>query len=73
MPTLVDALADLPGQTLRLRTALVASFIPGSVTLTLDEEAIPDVAYLASYSPTVGDVVHVLQVPGQLLVLGRAA
>lgn len=73
MPTLVDALADLPSPGLRLRTATVASFTGGTVTLTLAETTLTDVPRLASYTPTNGDIVHVLQAPGQLLVLGRAA
>lgn len=73
MPSLVDTLADLPGPALRLRTAVLASFTPGSATITLAEETITSVPYLASYAPTAGDIVQVLQTPNQLLILGRAA
>lgn len=73
MPSLVDAIADVPAGALRLRTATLASWTSGSATITLAEQAIPDVPYLASYSPAIGDVVHVLQLPNQLLILGRSA
>jgi exosome complex RNA-binding protein Rrp4 len=69
----VDTLADLPGPSLRLRTATLASSTSGLATITLSEETITDVPYLASYAPAVGDIVQVLQTPSQLLILGRAA
>jgi len=72
---LVDVLTESADEhpPLRLRAAVVASAASGAVTLTLGEETITDVRYLASYSPTAGDIVQVLQLPGQLLILGRTA
>lgn len=46
---------------------------PSSVTLKINGSSVarPGIAYLASYSPTVGDVVRILTVGRDRLVIGK--
>lgn len=50
--------------------AVVASFTAGVLKITYKGQTMA-VAYLNSYSPTVGDTVSVLLQDGQVLVLGK--
>lgn len=65
----IDRLAQ---RTVSLRTATVAGSTSNRCIITLGGGTLSDIPYLASYTPTVGDVVLVLQKPGQLLILGKA-
>lgn len=56
-----------------LRTATVASFTSTKCVITIGGGSITNVPYMASYSPTVGDKVQVLQKTGLLLILGKVA
>lgn len=71
-----DVLADklaAPDHT-RLRTAVLSSFAGGKATITLTGGTVASVPYLASYTPTGGDRVLVLQTgDGRLLILGKPA
>jgi hypothetical protein len=61
---------------LQERQAVVTAVHPGppaTVDVTLGGDPIPGCRYLAWYTPTIGDVVRVLQEGGDLLVLGDLA
>lgn len=74
---LADALAlrlQRGATDVRLRTARLDAFTTGHAQITLAGASLTDVPYLASYSPTVGNTVLLLQTGGgQLLILGKAA
>ena len=55
-----------------LRTATVSGSTATRCIITLAGGTVSNVPYLASYTPTVGDTVLVLQKPGQLLIIGKA-
>jgi hypothetical protein len=66
----IDRLAQ---RTTTLRTATVDGSTATRCTITLAGGTLTNVPYLTSYSPTVGDTVLVLQKPGQLIIIGKAA
>lgn len=76
MPNAVDALFQvidrLAQRSTSLRTATVSGATSTRCILTLAGGTVSDVPFLASYTPTVGDTVLVLQKPGQLIVIGKA-
>lgn len=64
------------GGSVALRWGIVAAVSVGRVDVTLAGSAtvIPNVRYMAPYSPTVGDTVPILVPPGgDMLVLGKLA
>lgn len=54
-----------------LRTATIAAATATRATINLGGATITNVTFLASYTPTVGDTVLLLQKPGQLVILGK--
>jgi hypothetical protein len=76
MATAVDLLYQLfdrlSQRTTTLRTATVSGTTTNRCTISLAGGTLTNVPYLASYTPTVGDTVLVLQKTGQLLILGKA-
>jgi hypothetical protein len=73
---ITDALSDLLSPTdpsVRLRTGTVSAIDGNFVTVALSGSTITYVPRLASYAPTVGDVVLLLQAGPQLLAIGRPA
>lgn len=65
-------LDELAFNQVNLRTASLTAFTATTATITLGGQALSAVPMLASYTPTNGDTVLVLQTRGQLLILGRA-
>lgn len=55
-----------------LRTATVSGATSTRCVIALAGGTVANVPFLASYTPTVGDTVLVLQKPGQLLIIGKA-
>lgn len=55
-----------------LRTATLSGATSTRATITLAGGTVSNVPMLASYTPTVGDNVIVLQSLGQLLIIGKA-
>jgi hypothetical protein len=65
-------LAALEASQLAMRTGSVTAFTSTAATVNLGGESMSDVNMLASYSPTIGDNVVILQAPGLLIILGKA-
>lgn len=65
----IDRLAQ---RAVSLRTATVSGSTATRCIITLGGGTVTNVPFLASYTPTVGDTVLVLQKPGQLLIIGKA-
>lgn len=70
--TIGARLAALEGTQLVLRTASLTASTSTTATITLGGASITGVNMLASYTPTTGDTVLVLQAPGVLIIIGRA-
>lgn len=68
---ITDALAVPTGA--RLRTAVVASATATTATVDLAGATVTGVPFLASYTPSAGHVVNVLQDGSVLLILGKSA
>lgn len=66
-------ISKIDARAIGLRTATVASATSTKAVITLGGASIPEVRFLATYSPTAGDKVQVLQKSGQLLILGKVA
>lgn len=56
---------------IRWTQAVVDGVSGGLVDLEIEDEVITGIPFLASYSPTPGDVVEVLSSGAKLLVLGK--
>ena len=72
-----DLLTTIVNQNVRfaLRQGTVVSLQSGSLTITLSggSNSISGVKYLASYSPTIGDVIFVMVNNKDLIILGKLA
>jgi hypothetical protein len=55
-----------------LRAATLTASTSTTATITLGESTVDGVNMLASYTPTTGDTVLVLQAPGLMIIIGRA-
>jgi hypothetical protein len=65
-------LSALESTALTMRTATLTASTATTATITLGETSITSVNMLASYTPTVGDTVLLLQAPGVLIIIGKA-
>lgn len=63
----------LAARAVNLRTATVTGSTATRCVITLGGGSVTSVPFLTSYTPTTGDTVLVLQKPGQLLIIGKAA
>jgi hypothetical protein len=70
--TIGARLAAIEATQLVLRTAILTASTSTTATITLGESSITNVNMLASYTPTPGDVVLVLQAPGLMIIIGKA-
>lgn len=55
-----------------LRTGTVSGSTATTAVITIGGGSVSNVPFLASYTPTVGDNVIVLQTVNQLLIIGKA-
>lgn len=69
----IVAMAETPDPHRQATVTKVNDGPPKSVDIVLGGDPRPGCRYLASYTPTVGDSVRVLQSGGDLLVLGNLA
>lgn len=70
--TIGARLAAIEASQLVLRTASLTAATSTTATITLGGASLSGVNMLASYTPTVGDTVLVLQAPGVLIIVGKA-
>lgn len=63
----------LRSDTVRLRTATIASFASNRATVTLAGATVTGVPYLSSYTPVVGHVVLMLQAANRHVIIGKVA
>lgn len=70
--TIGARLAAIEATQLTLRTATLSAFTSTTATITLGETSLSGVNMLASYTPTAGDIVLVLQAPGMMVIIGKA-
>lgn len=71
--TLYGLLNAIAARVTTLRTATVTAVTGSTCTINLGGGTLTGVPHLASYTPTAGDVALLLQKPGQLLIIGKAA
>jgi hypothetical protein len=71
--TVAARLEALEASQLTLRTATLTAATSTTATILLAETSLTGVHMLASYTPTMGDTVLLLQAPGVLIILGKAA
>jgi len=69
---LFQVIDRLASRMVTLRTATVSGSTSTRCVISLAGGTVTSVPYLASYTPTVGDTVLVLQKPGQLIIIGKA-
>lgn len=65
------AAANADSATLRFGTVTAVQTTPKTITCTLAGETLRGVPYMASYSPTIGDVVWLLHQGSTLVAIGK--